>query len=116
MIYFQALDLSAQSVTVKSIGFCCFSIPNLKEITYLFTFIFSFLRSGVTQHAMPPEFDGKWGTGYLNTRFPLPTLLCAGYMHAIHKHEADFLKKILSKLLNFKTCNYICRLFQFQYC
>ena len=28
---------------------------------------------------MPPEFGGKWGTEFLNTRFPLPTLLCAGY-------------------------------------
>ena len=31
------------------------------------------------QHAMPPEFGRKWGTECLNTRFPLPTLLCAGY-------------------------------------
>ena len=35
--------------------------------------------SSATQHAMPPELGGKWGTEYLNTRFPLPTLLCAGY-------------------------------------
>ena len=28
---------------------------------------------------MPPEFGRKWGTELLNTRFPLPTLLCAGY-------------------------------------
>ena len=33
----------------------------------------------VAQHAMPPEFGRKWGTECLNTRFPLPTLLCAGY-------------------------------------
>ena len=32
--------------------------------------------SSATQHAMPPEFDRKWGTECLNTRFPLPTLLC----------------------------------------
>ena len=32
-----------------------------------------------TQHAMPPEFGRKWGTECLNTRFPLPSLLCAGY-------------------------------------
>ena len=31
--------------------------------------------SSATQHAMPPELDGKWGTECLNTRFPLPTLL-----------------------------------------
>ena len=35
--------------------------------------------SSVTQHAMPPELGGKWGTECLNTRFPLLTLLCAGY-------------------------------------
>ena len=42
------------------------------------TFIFSFLRSGVeanaalssvTQHAMPPELGGKWGTECLTTVF-----------------------------------------------
>ena len=39
----------------------------LEEVKYLFTFLFSFLRSGVegaalssaTQHAMPPEL-GEW--------------------------------------------------------
>ena len=35
--------------------------------------------SSATQHAMPPEFGRKWGTECLNTRFPLPTLLRAGY-------------------------------------
>ena len=35
--------------------------------------------SSATQHAMHPEVGGKWGTECLNTRFPLPTLLCAGY-------------------------------------
>ena len=28
---------------------------------------------------MPAELGGKWGTECLNTRFPLPTVLCAGY-------------------------------------
>ena len=54
---------------------------------YLYTFIFPFLRSGVeakrlssaTQHAMPSELGGKWGTVCLNTGFPLPNLLFAGY-------------------------------------
>ena len=35
--------------------------------------------TSATQHAMPPEFGGKWGTDCLYTRFPLPILLCAGY-------------------------------------
>ena len=29
---------------------------------------------------MPPEFSGKWRTECLNTRFPVPTVLCAGYI------------------------------------
>ena len=35
--------------------------------------------TSATQHAMPPEFVRKWGKECLNTGFPLPTLLCAGY-------------------------------------
>ena len=35
--------------------------------------------SSATQHAMPPESGRKWGTECLNTRFPLATVLCAGY-------------------------------------
>ena len=35
--------------------------------------------SPATQHTMPPELGGKWGTKCLNTRFSLPTLLYAGY-------------------------------------
>ena len=64
----------------------------LEEVKYLFTFIFSFLRSGVeakrgvefhlstvnTQY-LYLGLGGKWETECLNTRFPLPTLLCAGY-------------------------------------
>ena len=29
--------------------------------------------------SMLPGFSGKWGTECLKTRFPLPTLQCAGY-------------------------------------
>ena len=35
--------------------------------------------SSANQHATPPKFGGKWETKCLNIRFPLPTLLCAGY-------------------------------------
>ena len=35
--------------------------------------------SSVTHHAMPPKFGRKWGTECLVTRFPMPTLQCAGY-------------------------------------
>ena len=41
--------------------------------------------SSVTQHAMPPEFEGKWETECLNTGFPLPTMLCAGYSVKLKK-------------------------------
>ena len=58
----------------------------LEEVKYLFTFHFfalvsrqSAVLSSATQLAMPPEFGGKWRTECLNTRFSLPTLLCAGY-------------------------------------
>ena len=67
---------------------CLWVRSPLEEVKYLFTFISSFRRSGVkqsaalssaTQHTMPSELGGKWGTECLNTRFPLPTLLCARY-------------------------------------
>ena len=35
--------------------------------------------SSAIQHAMPPKFGRKWGMECLNIRFPLPTLMCAGY-------------------------------------
>ena len=35
--------------------------------------------SSATQHAMPLELGGKWGKVCLNTKFPIPTLLCVGY-------------------------------------
>ena len=61
---------------------------SLEEMKYLLKFIFPFLRSGVedklgvefchsTRNAS--RFGRKWGTECLNTRFPLPTLQCAGY-------------------------------------
>ena len=41
--------------------------------------------SFATQHAMPPEFGRTWGTGCLNIRFSLSTLLCAGYSVKLKK-------------------------------
>ena len=35
--------------------------------------------SSAIQHAILSEFGGKRGAECLNTRLPLPTLLCAGY-------------------------------------
>ena len=75
-----------QSVTVKGAG-CGFDLHSRKRNIYLHLYFHFFApvsrQSGVlsfaTQHAMPPDLGGKWGTECLNTRFPLPTLLCAGY-------------------------------------
>ena len=62
------------------------SIPTRGREIFIYIYIFiSSLRcrdksaalSSATHHAMPPELGGKWGTEYLNTRFPLPTR--AGY-------------------------------------
>ena len=75
----------AQSVTVEPTG-CGFDPHSRRGNIYLnlyFHFFALVLRqstalSSATQHPMPPEFGRKWGTGR-HTRFPLPTLLCAGY-------------------------------------
>ena len=75
----------AQIVTVKPTG-CGFD-PYSRRLKYLLKFIFPFLRSGVeakrsvefchsTRNAS--RIRQKWGTECLNTRFPLPILLCAG--------------------------------------
>ena len=57
-------------------------------------------RSVITKHVMPPEFGRKWETECLNTRFPLPALLCAGY-------RVKLTKKIKIIVLQFciaRTC------------
>ena len=77
---------AARSVTVKPTG-CGFDPHSRRRNIYLYLYFHFFALvsrlnaalSSVTQHAMPPEFGRKWGTECLNTRFPLPTLLCAGY-------------------------------------
>ena len=75
-----------QSVTLKPTG-CGFDPRSRRWNIYLnlyFRFFALVSRtsaalSSATQHAMPPEFGKKWEMECLNTRFPLPTLLCAGY-------------------------------------
>ena len=52
-----------------------------------------------TQHAMPAEFGRKWGMECLNTRFSLPTLLCAEYSDITlndNKININDLKSLLS--------------------
>ena len=54
----------------------------LFKFTFLFLFFALVSRHGVEfrySTRIPPEFDGMWGTDYLNTMFSLPTLLRAGY-------------------------------------
>ena len=79
----------------------------------LFTFIFSFLRSDVetnavlssaTQYTMPPELGGKWGTECLNTRFPVPKLLWAGYSVKLIQFNFNiFFIIIICKLLSISS-------------
>ena len=77
---------AAQSVTINPTG-CGFEPHSRRWNIYLNVYFHFFALvsrssaalSSVTQHAMPPELGRKWGTECLNIRFPLPTLLCAGY-------------------------------------
>ena len=43
--------------------------------------------NSASQLAMPPKFVGKWGTECLNSRFSLPTLLCAGNSVKTNKNK-----------------------------
>ena len=82
----QASGAAARSVTAKPTG-CGFNSHSRRWNIYLNLYFHVFalvsrlsaMLSSATQHAMPPEFGRKWGTECLNRRFPLPTLLCAGY-------------------------------------
>ena len=51
------------------------------------------LHSEFRHSTMPQKFGGKWGTERLNNRFPLPTLLCAGYSVKLNKKNATMKKK-----------------------
>ena len=73
----------ARSVTVKTTG-CGFDPYSRRCNIYLnlyfhFLALVSRLSAALTQRAMPSKFGRKWVTECLNTRFPLNTLLCAGY-------------------------------------
>ena len=75
------------------------SIPTRGDEIFIYIYIFisslwcrresaalSSFNSTLTQHAMPPEIGGKWGTECFNTRFPLPILLSAGYGGKLKKN------------------------------
>ena len=87
IIYLEASRrAAARDVTVKPTG-CEFDPHSRRWYIYLNLYFHFFALvsrlsaalSSATQHPMPPEFGRKWGTECVNTRFPLPTLLCAGY-------------------------------------
>ena len=77
---------AARDVTVKPTS-CGFEPHSRRWNIYLNLYFHFFALvsrqsaalSSATQHAMPSEFGRKLGTECLNTRFPLPNLLCAGY-------------------------------------
>ena len=65
-----------------------------------------------TQHAMPPEFGGKWGGECLNTRFRLPTLLCGIQCEADFIYLKNYVVKIMTctrfaSLWNIKRKTYL---------
>ena len=105
----QRRGAAAWSVTVKPTG--CEFDPHSRRWNIYLNLYFHFFAlesrlnaalSSATQHAMPPKFGRKWGTEYLNTRFPLPTLLCAGY--SVKLIYIYFLKILFRKHTNFKSC------------
>ena len=70
------------------------SIPTQGDEIFIYIYVFisslwcrgeSEQLSSATQHSMPPEIGGNWGTECLNTRFPLSTLVGAGYSVKLKK-------------------------------
>ena len=86
IILFLNSGAGEQNVTVNAIG-CRFDSHSTKWNIYLNLYFHFFTLvsmqnaalSSVTQHAMPTGLRLNWVTECLNARFPLPTLLCAGY-------------------------------------
>ena len=86
VLLMSSCGLAAQSVSVKPTG-CGFD-PHSKRWNIYLNLYFHFFAlvsrqsttlSSATQHEMPPEIGRKWETERLSTRFPLLTLLCAGF-------------------------------------
>lgn len=76
---------------------------------YINFFVLASLSSTI-QHAVPPEFDGKWKTEYLNTRLSLPILLCGA------QSETEIIKHPLSLIFHTFPKKNIKIFFKAQYC
>ena len=46
---------------------------------------------------MLPEIGGKWGTECLDTMFPLPTLLCAGFIYICIGNTNMYVRNLMLK-------------------
>ena len=96
-------------MTVKSTG-CEFDSHLRKLNIYSHLYFHFFARvsrqsaalSSATQQEMPPELGGKWRTECLNTRFLLPTLLCAGQREA-DKTDVEFHQSVEYLKMDNKT-------------
>ena len=91
-VYEASRGAGAQSVPVNRL--VVGSIPTRGDEIFIYIYIFisslwcrgeSAALSSATQHAIPPEINGKWGMECLNIRFPMPTLLCARYSVKLKK-------------------------------
>ena len=102
---------AARGVSVKLTG-CGFDPHSRRWNIYLNLYFHFFALvsrlsaalSSATQHAMPPEFGRKWGTQCHNTKFPLPTLLHAGYSVKLKKNILRTYKQ------NLTTSHSICHI------
>ena len=85
-VFWFSIFMIKESMTVKLTG-CGFDPHSWRWKIYLHLYFYFFALvsrhsaalSSASQHAISPDLGGMWGTKCLNTRFPLPTLLCAGY-------------------------------------
>ena len=65
----------------------------------------SLALSAATQHTTgnaPDKFGGKWGTECLNTKFPLPTLLCVCKTTGSHNQNLPKLSSITLEVYPFQ--------------
>ena len=101
----------AQSVPVSRL--VVGSIPTRGDEIFIYIYIFisplwcqeSAALTSANQNAMPPQIGGKWGTECLNTRFPLPTLLFAGYSVKLKKNFYKMTKSSTHVLELVRCCS-----------